>query len=853
MKTNHYLSAMLLLPGLLMNAIPVQGQMASQGQGTTNTNISLVTSGQEIAGVSFQFNGVNEKETNISGTTYSIYNVSEGTPILEAGAPDLQKVTSSVIIPDEGATALSIKSSSYTEYQNVAIAPSKGSLLRNQSPSAIPYHFGSVYQQDQFYPGKLAELTDPYILRDHRGQTIITYPFQYNPVTKVLRIYDEITVGIAEAPGNGINNLKKKGNEKLTKEFEKIYQNRFVNYSSVASQKMYTPVSEDGRMLIICHDALANTMAPFVEWKNQKGIPTEMVNTSITGMNESSLNYYIANYYATYSDLVFVLLVGDHAQVNTNDLGMTWAGETKWSDSKYGFLAGSDHYPEIFVGRFSTDNATDLTTMVNRVLEYEKDPAAGDWMSKAVGIASDEGPGDDGEDDWEHMRNIRTDLMNYNYTEVFEFYDGSHGGEDAAGNPSTNDVALVINDGIGLFNYCGHGDQNSCVTSNYNSNAVNSATNNGKYPFVVSVACNNGTFAMGDCMGEIWMKATNNGSPTGSIACCASTILMAWSEPMAAQDEIVDILVESYTNNIKRTIGGLFYNGEMQMLDDYPTSNSSGMEVMETWLLFGDPSTVIRTAVPTAITGSHNSSVNMSATSINVASNTEGALVCITQNNVILGTGIISGGSATVTYNNPSTQDDLLVTITGYNGIPYQGNVNISSCAGPAANYGFSLNNLVAAFTDASTGTGGTLGYSWDFGDGAGTSTETSPTYTYASTGTYNVCLTVTDSCGNDQKCKNITITNSVGIESLDERIGLNVYPNPMGEQSAVVFNLEATEEIKLTVFDLLGQETKVLLREVMPAGEHAITLNAADYEKAMYFIRLETSGKVLTKRFVVQ
>jgi hypothetical protein len=93
-----------------------------------------------------------------------------------------------------------------------------------------------------------------------------------------------------------------------------------------------------------------------------------------------------------------------------------------------------------------------------------------------------------------------------------------------------------------------------------------------------------------------------------------------------------------------------------------------------------------------------------------------------------------------------------------------------------------------------------------------------------------------------------------VGIETLEEeRIGLNVYPNPMAEQSAVVFNLEESEEIKLSVFDLLGQETKVLLREVMPAGEHAITLNAADYEKSMYFIRLETSGKVLTKRFVVQ
>ena len=51
---------------------------------------------------------------------------------------------------------------------------------------------------------------------------------------------------------------------------------------------------------------------------------------------------------------------------------------------------------------------------------------------------------------------------------------------------------------------------------------------------------------------------------------------------MATQDEIVDILVESYTNNQMRTLGGLFYSGQMKMLDDY--SGSDGREVIETWV-----------------------------------------------------------------------------------------------------------------------------------------------------------------------------------------------------------------------------------------------------------------------------
>lgn len=40
--------------------------------------------------------------------------------------------------------------------------------------------------------------------------------------------------------------------------------------------------------------------------------------------------------------------------------------------------------------------------------------------------------------------------------------------------------------------------------------------------------------------------------------------------------------------------------------------------------------------------------------------------------------------------------------------------------------------------------------YSWDFGDGSGTSTAENPTYTYAITGTFNVTLTASNSYGSD-------------------------------------------------------------------------------------------------------
>lgn len=59
-------------------------------------------------------------------------------------------------------------------------------------------------------------------------------------------------------------------------------------------------------------------------------------------------------------------------------------------------------------------------------------------------------------------------------------------------------------------------------------------------------------------------------------------------------------------------------------------------------------------------------------------------------------------------------------------------------------------------FYDASTGTG--LSYSWDFGDGT-TSSSQWPSHTFAASGVYNVCLTVSNSSGcSDTYCSTVTV-----------------------------------------------------------------------------------------------
>ncbi|MCH8904653.1 MAG: T9SS type A sorting domain-containing protein [Bacteroidetes bacterium] len=641
----------------------------------SKTDVRLISADPENSTIRFRLGGFQSKAVSTSNGSAYIISTDEGTPILKKGAPDLEKLTTSIIIPDMAGMKVEVVSSKYKDYPNMNIAPSKGNFDRTINPSSIPYINGSEYNKNEFFPNKLAEMRDPFILRDFRGQTIIAYPLQYNPVTKVLRVYSEITVAVSVddevAP---VNVLVREKSPEVNRAFYNTYNSHFLNYSAMGAE--YTPLSDEGNMLIICHGPFMSAMQDFVDWKILKGIPTEIVDVSTIGVNSTSILNYVTNYYNS-SGLTFLLLVGDGAEIPTIIVN---GGD---SDNSYGYMAGSDSYPELYVGRFSAQSVADVQTQVERTINYEMKPdVGGTWYENGMGIASDQGPGDDNELDYEHIRNIRTDLLGYTYTNVDEMYDGSQGGQDAGGNPSPSDVTNSFNNGLSVINYTGHGSCYCFGSSGFCDSDVKNLTNNNMLPFIWSVACVNGEFVSKTCIAEVFLRSidSTSGDPIGAVAVLMATINQSWNPPMEGQDEMNDILVESYQNNIKRTFGGLSMNGCMQMNDTY---GSAGDVMTDTWMCFGDPSLEVRTATPIAMTVTHNNNILMGANSFQVFCNQTDALVSLTMNGQVLGTGKVAGGSVTVTFTAISSVDTMFVTVTGYNNIPYMGTAMVIPPNGP--------------------------------------------------------------------------------------------------------------------------------------------------------------------------
>ncbi|MCI5146844.1 MAG: hypothetical protein D3923_15295, partial [Candidatus Electrothrix sp. AR3] len=335
-------------------------------------------------------------------------------------------------------------------------------------------------------------------------------------------------------------------------------------------------------MLIIVHDAWNSSVQTLKAHEDALGISTTIVNVSAIpgGNSHTAIKEYIQDIYDDPSrDLAFVLLVGDLEDVDSFTVS---GGE---SDPTYSKLAGSDDYPDIIVGRLSAESAADVDTQVERIIEYETmSTQEQSWFWDGIGIASQDGTGDgdDSEYDWEHLRNIRTDLLGYGYMQIDELYEGSQGSADSAGNPTDTMVSNSVNAGRGIINYTGHGSLTSWTTSGFNISDVNALTNDNMLPFIFSVACENGNFGEQTCFAESWMRATNGTEPTGAIGIYASSIDQPWDPPMEAQDEFNALYVaDSY-----KSFGAYCYAAASSMMDDYP---GVGVETFDTWHIFGDP------------------------------------------------------------------------------------------------------------------------------------------------------------------------------------------------------------------------------------------------------------------------
>ena len=637
----------------------------------------LVSSSEESIVVNFQLNGFNTDKVMTPEGEQFIVSVPDMAAMLEAGAPDLPWFPIPTIIGDRAEMTVNVIDAQYTDY-SMSIAPSKGNLSRQVNPEDVPYTYGEMYQQDAFWPATQAYLEAPYILRDFRGQNIMVRPFAYNPVTKTLRVYTNMTIAMTKVSNNGENQkvTRRSNTIKVDPEQKAQYSRRFINFSETS--KTYTFDEDYGELLIICADMYMSNLQPLVEWKNQSGRPTTLVSVSTAGGNniENIKNYVSGFYNDPAHNLEFVLLVGEYNDITPKNLGQG-SGGTCYSDNYIGKLEGNDDYLEVLVGRFSVANAADADLQVLKSIYYERDVLAGaTWGNRGMGIGYyGAGSGHNGEDDYQHIDLIRDQLLAYTYGTVTEHHGGS------GGDASVATISGTVNEGISIINYCNHGSETSWGVANYSVSNVNALTNDNMLPVVWSVACLNGKFDVGTCFAEAWLRANHNGVPAGAVAGMFSFVSQPWIPPMWGQDEMVDILTEEKSSDLfNHTIGGASLNGSMYVLDMSP---GDSYQTFNTWLLFGDPSALMRTDIPVAMNVTAAPSVLMlGMTELEISADADYAIATLSLNGEIIASERIVNGQCTMQFPALSEVGTADLVIVGFNKETYMGTIDIVPAEG---------------------------------------------------------------------------------------------------------------------------------------------------------------------------
>jgi hypothetical protein len=82
-----------------------------------------------------------------------------------------------------------------------------------------------------------------------------------------------------------------------------------------------------------------------------------------------------------------------------------------------------------------------------------------------------------------------------------------------------------------------------------------------------------------------------------------------------------------------------------------------------------------------------------------------------------------------------------------------------------------------------------------------------------------------------------LTEANLPGVLSLSQN-----YPNPFNATTVISYQLPTANDVRLEIFDLLGQKMATLVDSRQEAGYRRVLWNATGYPSGVYFYKL-TSG----------
>ena len=727
----------------------------------------------------FSYGSIEGIEVNTEKGVFTEIGISGTYPSGEIGTPELPASHQMLAVPFGATPSVSVVRFTTTDYKLSdyginTIYPHQESVRKDAKPEDI--HF--AYNEAAYQASKaLASAPEVSIevqgtLRGIRVGSLVINPLSYNASTNTLRVFNDIEVEV-NFEGANYEETKNMLLNTYSPYFDVVYKEMF-NYRQILDVYTEHPdlMAYPVRMIVVANDMFQSALQPWIDWKTQKGFYMDVNYTSTVGTTAAAIKTFLQNKYNNGVQQgqtpTFVVIVGDKGQVPASATGNQ---SQKVTDLYYGSV-DNDYFPDMFYSRMSVETTSQLTALVNKILQYEQytmpDPS---YLNNVTLIAG-----------WDSYWNPKVAQPTINYATTY-YYNAQHGFNNVNTYLTQGQYSgcyTTLNTGVGFINYTAHGSETSWADPSLTVSGVNGLSNSNKYFLAMGNCCLAADWGYsGTCFGEAMVRAENKAAYS-YIGSCPSTY---WYEdyyfgvgathtlngPTPSNTESTTGVYDAvWMDDTYNTVSSMVFVGNLAVCyvhtGGYQT-HSNPTYYWQAYHVLGDGSIMPYRVQPTANNVSHANTFPAGATSFTVNAQA-GSYVGISKDNVLLGAALVpASGSVSVPVTAVSS-GQVKIVVTKPQRQPYSTTISVGGGGGQTT---YTITTSANPTNGGTTSGGGTFnqgasctvhatansGYTFTNWTENGTQVSTNANYTFTVNGNRNLVANFT------QNVTTYTITTS--------------------------------------------------------------------------------------------
>ncbi|MCF6365593.1 MAG: C25 family cysteine peptidase [Bacteroidales bacterium] len=609
------------------------------------------------------------------------------------GDPKLPAYSKLIEVPFGAEVNVKVKNYTVQEYKlsdfgiNNLIIPAQPDVNKSEDPTKVKFRYNkAAYASKTYSAFNMADVEIQGTMRGVRIAKLSVSPVNYNPTDGTVKVYNNIEVEVIFTNSN-VSKTEYIKQATYSPFFESVYSKLLNTKTVIDDHPDLTkyPV----KMLILADRMFETALAPYILWKTKKGFNV-IVNYTDEGYSDvASIKAWVQSHYdaGTPTDPApsFCLFVGDVAQIPSSQVGVNSGKQT----DLYYFSQDGDYFPEMYYGRFSANNLTELQPIIDKTLYHERyefaDPTYLDDVTLIAGADATWNP------------NVGQPTIQYG---TQNYFNASHGftnvNDYLSSYTGCYDNARIS---VSFINYTAHCAETVWADPGLSISDINSMTNTNKYPLAVGNCCLSADFGYLECIGEAWIRAENK----GAVAYIGSSPSSYWFEDFYWAVGAFPIQGDNggYVPTFGETTYGV-YDG--MFVSDYVTvdatvflgnlavtevdvagypQHSNPLYYWEAYNCLGDPS-----LVPFYTQGSTNTVSHMAILPIGMSTYTvdaePGSYVAISKDGILHGAALVDAtGTVDVPIIPVTSGGDVDIVVTKPQYIPYMTTVPAAALSGP--------------------------------------------------------------------------------------------------------------------------------------------------------------------------